>query len=115
MFHETAVFNLGENFKHRRIVATTPVECMLIPRYWIYQKNIGNVWSKVAQYLNTHIPSTQKLFKAFLDEKKWNAYKKCLVNNILEGRPSYTTNSMHNVPYSIRLDDDTDFDYSKYI
>lgn len=105
---------MGENLKHRRVVAVSPVECMLIPTYWIYQRNIGNVWSKVAQYLNTHIPSTQELFKEFLAQKKWQAYKKRLVDDILQERPVYTGNSIHNVPYSIRLIEDLSFDYFKY-
>lgn len=108
------MFNLGENLKHRRIVALTPVECMLIPKYWIYERNIGNVWSKVVQYLNSHIPTTPKLFKQFLAQRKWMSYRKRLVKDILMQRGVYTGNSIHNVPYSIRLIDDIDMDYSKY-
>lgn len=88
---------------------------MLIPRYWIYQRNIGNVWSKVSQYLNSHIPSTEKLFQEFLAQRKWRKYRKRLVEDILKEKPVYTGNSIHNVPYTLRLTDDHYFDYySKY-
>lgn len=67
----------------------------------------------MVQYLNAHIPSTQTLFKEFLSQRKWMAYKKRIVKDILTRRSVYTGNSIHNVPYSIRLSEDISIDYSK--
>lgn len=41
-----SVFGLGENMQHRTIVARNHVQCLLIPRHWIFQKqqNPANIW-----------------------------------------------------------------------
>lgn len=41
-----SVFALGENMQHRTIVARNNVQCLLIPRHWILQKqqNPANIW-----------------------------------------------------------------------
>lgn len=42
------VFGLGEQMEDRVILAKTSVECLLIPRYWLFQgeQNLGNIWQK---------------------------------------------------------------------
>lgn len=46
-----SVFGLGEQMEERAIVARTTVQCMLIPRYWLFQKqqNLGNIWQRYVQ------------------------------------------------------------------
>lgn len=41
-------FGLGEHMEDRIIFAKTDVECLLIPRYWLFQseQNLGNIWQK---------------------------------------------------------------------
>lgn len=43
-----SVFGLGECMTDRAIVARNQVQCLLIPRYWLYEKdqNMGNIWQK---------------------------------------------------------------------
>ncbi|KAF5284733.1 hypothetical protein FQR65_LT13435 [Abscondita terminalis] len=65
--HKTACFGLEELFEHRRVAASTEVRCLLIPRYWLFQKNVGNIWNRIVQYLNSHIPSTKEVFEAFIN------------------------------------------------
>lgn len=110
--HETAAFGIGENLKHRRVVAVNDVQCLLIPKYWLMQKNKGNIWNKIAQFLTTHIPSSQKLLKEFLVQKRWDRYKKKLTSDILANRKAPNTNTIHNVPYSIRVQDDFSYKYT---
>lgn len=105
-FSETACFNLGEKMKRRRIVAISEVECMLIPKYWIWQRNKGNIWTRIQQFLDSRIPTTEAVFAEFLLARKWRAYKKDLLNSILKGP---TMNIINNVPYSIRIQDDIEF------
>lgn len=44
-FSVGAVFGISENIENRVIIARTVVQCLLIPRTWLFQKaqNIGNV------------------------------------------------------------------------
>lgn len=44
-----SVFGLGEQMDDRIILAkNTGAQCLLIPRYWLFQKeqNMGNVWQR---------------------------------------------------------------------
>lgn len=105
---EGACFNIGENFARRRIVAKTVVSCLLVPKYWILKNNKDNIWNRVQQFLNKHIPTTQQIFKHFVEEKKFLRYRRSLVNDILADKKLRTSNSIHNVPYSIRMKEGTD-------
>lgn len=94
--------------KRRRVVALSDyVECLLIPRYWLFQHNRGNLWSRIKQYLNTQIPPTEKVFNEFITQRKWLQYRQRLANEIF-GKPPVT--ATYDVPYSIRINEDIDFD-----
>lgn len=44
-----SIFGLGEHMDDRAIVAKhTQVQCLLIPRYWLFEKeqNAGNIWQR---------------------------------------------------------------------
>lgn len=107
IMNELACFNIGENQKDRTIVAATDVECLLIPRYWLLQRNKGNVWMIVQQFLNNNIPTTAEVFYIFVENRKWNEYKRGLVNHI-RGKP--LCNNVCNIPYSIKLVEDIPYD-----
>ncbi|XP_072394898.1 uncharacterized protein [Diabrotica undecimpunctata] len=96
-------FNVGETFERRRIISLTHVNCLLIPRYWLFKNNADNTWSMVLGFINRHIPNTRKAFKWFVREQKFKKYRKKLVDQILEEKRVCNDNSIHNVPYSIRL------------
>lgn len=101
--NELSCFNLGENLNYRLIVAQTDVKCLLVPRYWLLARNKGNVWNKVQSFLNKNIPTTEEVFKIFLENRRWNDYKKQLVMDI---RRRSACNKINNVPYSMRLSED---------
>lgn len=109
--NELATFGIGENFKNRRIVAVTPVQCLLIPRYWLWQRNTDYVWSKVQQYLNNHIPTTEALFREFVENRRWQEHRRKLVEDVRSANQKVNYNTIHNVPYSIRITDDLDYKY----
>ncbi|XP_057656378.1 uncharacterized protein LOC130893936 [Diorhabda carinulata] len=109
--HTGAVFNVGENLDRRRIVAETPVTCLLIPRYFILKNNMDNMWTIIKQFLTKHIPDTRGVYDHYIKEQKFKLYKKTLVKQILEEKVLSNDNSIHNVPYSIRLRDGVDANY----
>ncbi|CAO1431204.1 unnamed protein product [Diamesa serratosioi] len=78
------VFGIGEEMDNRIIVARNYVQCLLIPRAWLFQKsqNIGNVWPRLKLFLNSSVPSQQKLFENYLNNIKWKEYKKKTVDEI---------------------------------
>jgi hypothetical protein len=55
--------------------------------------------------LTRHIPSTEMVFKNFLEDQRWAMYKQELVQEILS-KTAFTNNTIHNVPYTIRLSED---------
>ncbi|KAL1512937.1 hypothetical protein ABEB36_002436 [Hypothenemus hampei] len=104
---EGAFFNVGENFERRRVIADVKTDCLLIPSYWLMKMNKDNTWSRVQQFLNNRIPSTKKIFEEWIKEKKFISYKKKLVKDLLAQKRISNTNCIHNVPYSIRLKENT--------
>ncbi|KAK9694810.1 Cyclic nucleotide-binding domain [Popillia japonica] len=105
---ERACFGLGENMRRRRIVAMSDtVECLLIPRYWLFQNDNTNLWTRIQQYLDTNIPSTQTVFKEFLNQRKWLRNRKKLVQDIIKKPP---VTAFYDIPYSIRINEDLRLD-----
>lgn len=94
----------------RRIVAVTFTECLLIPRYWLIQKNKGNIWNRVKQFLDNHIPSTKDVFREFINQRQWLMHRKNIVKDILSRRKLNNDNTSANVPYFIRINEEIDFD-----
>lgn len=43
-----SVFGLGEEMNHRTVIAKNHVQCLLLPRYWLFQKaqNTANIWQR---------------------------------------------------------------------
>lgn len=90
----------------RSIVARGHVQCMLIPRYWLFMKhqNTGNVWQRVKMYLDLAIPSREKLFKQFLDDLNWMAYRKKMVSDIVQRKGRQNHTRLIDVPIVCRVE-----------
>lgn len=41
--------------RDRRIVALTPVDCMLLPKIWLLQRNTANIWTRIQHYLDKKV------------------------------------------------------------
>lgn len=101
-----AVFGINENMENRLIIARTTVQCLLIPRYWLFQKaqNTGNVWPRIQLFLNSSIPSQEKLFVEHLKNKKWNSYKKKTIEQIKQYyKISDPETRYYNIPLMCRV------------
>ncbi|XP_058443373.1 uncharacterized protein LOC131425449 [Malaya genurostris] len=101
-----SVFGLGERMEDRTIVARNHVQCMLIPRYWLFMKhqNTGNVWQRIKMYLEMAIPSRERIFKQFLDDLNWLAYRKKLVTEIVQRRGRQNHTRLIDVPIVCRVE-----------
>ncbi|XP_049836355.1 cAMP-dependent protein kinase type I-alpha regulatory subunit-like isoform X1 [Schistocerca gregaria] len=100
---ELATFGLGENLTDRRIIALTPVECLLCPRYWIMQNNKANLWVRIKRFVDRRLPSTQQVFHSFVENRRWRHYSRDLVIDSLRNRYIPNDTSISDVPYSIRI------------
>lgn len=103
-----AVFGINEEMENRLIIARTMVQCLLVPRYWLFQKpqNIGNVWQRIKLFLNSSVPSQQKLFENFLANRKWKKYKKKTVDQIKrEYKISDPETQFYNIPLICRIEE----------
>lgn len=48
-------FGFGENMRDRRILALTPVECLLLPKIWLLQRNTANIWTRIQYFLEKKV------------------------------------------------------------
>jgi hypothetical protein len=102
------VFGIGEEMLNRTIIARTTVQCLLIPRQWLFQKsqNIGNVWQRIKIFLNSSIPSQQKLFEEFLLNLKWKRYKDKIINQIAAvSKQNINETQYYNIPVICRIEE----------
>lgn len=103
-----SVFGLGEEMKHRTIVATNYVQCLLIPRYWLFQKaqNSGNIWQCTKMYLDSSIPSRQKIFNDFLSTNDLKQYRKSLIADLARSQNRKTIQTkLTDVPIISRIEE----------
>ncbi|XP_076660967.1 uncharacterized protein LOC143364561 [Halictus rubicundus] len=106
-FERGACFGLGENMRNRRIVSTTNVRCFLVPRYFLNEHNRANIWEHVKLFMDSKYPTRKELFDKFVLDRKWRQHKKLLVDTIgKRGRRIHSNVTMHDVPYSIRIEND---------
>jgi hypothetical protein len=102
------VFGIGEEMENRVIIARNVVQCLLIPRYWLFQKsqNIGNVWQRIKLFLNSSVPSQQKLFENYLANQKWKKYKKKTIDEIKRQHGITTSETQYyNIPVICRIEE----------
>ncbi|KAG5671781.1 hypothetical protein PVAND_001958 [Polypedilum vanderplanki] len=105
-FSVGAVFGINENIENRLIVARTKVQCLLIPRNWLFKKsqNTGNVWQRLKLFLNSSIPSQEKLYDEYLKNLKWKKYKKKTIDQIREhDKISDPETQYYNIPIICRI------------
>ncbi|XP_044749826.1 uncharacterized protein LOC123310424 [Coccinella septempunctata] len=108
IFNPLATFNIGEKFIRRFIITSKRTKVLLIPRYWLIQKN-KEIWNHIRHFLNQRLPDTKSVFHDFIQQKKWYAYKRGLVQEILSNCKKVNLNNIHNVPYSIRMQEDMSY------
>jgi hypothetical protein len=101
------VFGIGEEMDNRVIIARNVVQCLLIPRYWLFQKaqNIGNVWQRIKLFINSSVPSQQKLFENYLANQKWKKFKKKTIDEIKsEHGIDASETQYYNIPVICRIE-----------
>lgn len=101
------VFGIGEDIENRIIIARNVVQCLMVPRYWLFQKaqNIGNVWQRIKLFLNSSVPSQQKLFENFLANQKWKKYKKNTIEEIKRQHSITASETQYyNIPVICRVE-----------
>ncbi|CAH0628815.1 unnamed protein product [Chrysodeixis includens] len=105
LFYPGSTFGFGENMRDRRIIALTPVDCMLMPKIWLLQRNTANIWSRIQHYLEKKIPSKKQLFQEFVQERRWQEFREQLVADVVARSKTVNLTSVHDVPYSIRMEE----------
>nr|NP_573100.1 uncharacterized protein Dmel_CG12698 [Drosophila melanogaster]AAF48559.2 uncharacterized protein Dmel_CG12698 [Drosophila melanogaster] len=79
------IFGLGEKMEHRVIMARTTVQCIVIPRFWLFEpaQNPGNFWQRQRFYIECNIPTREDLFKDFIKTRKWERFRRDYISSIL--------------------------------
>ncbi|XP_031828785.1 uncharacterized protein LOC116425343 [Nomia melanderi] len=107
IFQRGACFGLGENMRNRRIISTSNVRCFLVPRYFLNEHSRANIWEHVKLFMDSKYPTREELFEKFVRNRKWREYKKHLFETTRKrGRQVCSNVTVHDVPYSIRIEDD---------
>lgn len=105
VFRPGAVFNLGERSIGRFVVAKTVAQCLLIPRFWLFQndQDVGNVWEKKVIDIEISIPTREHLLAMLKQEEAWSEYKRQVTSAIYARSPLIRANSHKYVPNFIQL------------
>ncbi|EDV30014.2 uncharacterized protein Dana_GF19970 [Drosophila ananassae] len=76
------ISGLGEKMDHRVIMAHTTVQCILIPRFWLFEaaESPGNIWQRQRFYIEC---TREDLFKDFLKTRKWEKFRHDYIESIL--------------------------------
>ena len=91
--------------RNRRIIATSPVKCLLIPRFWLTQHNRANIWDRVKIFMDSKYPSKDELLQKYISDKLWTKYRREYSYKIIKhGRKIPNDTKLYDVPYSIRID-----------
>lgn len=94
-------FNIGENLKNRQVVTITETECLLIPFYWLLERNYANIWNKIRQFFIFKIPNTEDIVQNLKKEKNWCTHKNKLIQNKIKRR--FGTLRVSDIPYSLNI------------
>lgn len=99
-----SIFGLGEELQDRIVIASSEVQCLLLPRYWLFQKeqNLGNIWSRTRMFIDANVPSREKLFEEYLNNRRWSTYRKKLTEHTPKRNVHKTTNK--NIPLICRIE-----------
>lgn len=103
LFSEGGCFGLGENLENRRIIAAEKTKCILLPRYWLWNKGAANIWARTKIYLQMKIPSSERVIQEIIAEKKWQQYKVAYVNSIIDKKKAFVGTNIYDVPLSILI------------
>uniref|UniRef100_A0A1A9UX31 Cyclic nucleotide-binding domain-containing protein n=1 Tax=Glossina austeni TaxID=7395 RepID=A0A1A9UX31_GLOAU len=99
------IFGLGEKLEHRVIMARTTVQCLLMPRFWLFEKpqNPGNIWQRRRFYLDSTIPSRQALFTDFLSTCQWQKFKSRIIKQCIDSNSFSNPTKIQDVPIICRI------------
>ncbi|XP_023173612.1 uncharacterized protein LOC111601317 isoform X3 [Drosophila hydei] len=102
------IFGLGENMLHRVIMARSTVQCLLLPRFFLFdnEQNPGNIWQRRLFYLDCIIPSRESLFDNFLKTLKWNKFKIDLIKNLTLNTKDIA--KFDDIPILCRIEEDSE-------
>lgn len=84
-----SVFNLDEECTGRIITSKTTIQCLLIPKFWLYQKeqNTANKWNEKVMDINLSLPSQTEIINNDWKEFKWIEFKRKLCKRIINEAP----------------------------
>lgn len=96
---------MGEKSEHRVIMARTTVQCLLIPRFWLFEKEQcpGNIWQRRRFYLDSTIPSRDTLFKDFLTTLQWQKFKADVLEEYVGPGSAANATQTQDVPIICRI------------
>ncbi|XP_049547597.1 uncharacterized protein LOC125958327 [Anopheles darlingi] len=102
-----SVFGIGEHMVDRVVFARSRVQCLLIPRYWLLEKqqNRGNVWHRIRIFLEQRQPSRDRLFRHFLFELRWHRYRRQLVDDHVTVHAPRHLPQLRDVPLVCRIEE----------
>uniref|UniRef100_A0A182MY57 Cyclic nucleotide-binding domain-containing protein n=1 Tax=Anopheles dirus TaxID=7168 RepID=A0A182MY57_9DIPT len=100
-----SVFGLGEAMPHRMVVARNRVQCLIVPRDWLYagRQNVGNTWQRIRLQLDAAI-QRRRLFERWVSDQRWLRHRKSLVQELVRRKPHPNAPQLGDVPILCRVE-----------
>ncbi|XP_071787118.1 uncharacterized protein [Asterias amurensis] len=98
-------FGVGEDLHGTHIISTGKVECILVSRVSFMRHDRGISLEQMQSMVSQLYPSYDETFANFLLDKKWRAYKRRLVKELMQKRNIPNNTTREDVPLILRQQD----------
>jgi len=87
-FKSGQYFNIGEDLRDTRIIASERVVCLLVPRVQFMLHQNEQAMDQMRKELDVLIPRQQSVFKMYIRDFKWAQYTRSVVDGVFKDKPN---------------------------
>ncbi|SPP89889.1 blast:Cyclic nucleotide-binding domain-containing protein 2 [Drosophila guanche] len=105
-----AIFGLGEKMQHRNIMTRTHVQCLVIPRFWLFEpaQNPGNFWQRKRFFVESNLPTRETLFNDFVKTRNWQNFSNSYLREVLSDSSTCSWTRPEDIPIVARIMETTE-------
>ncbi|XP_034655080.1 uncharacterized protein LOC117892802 [Drosophila subobscura] len=100
-----AIFGLGEKMHDRNIMTRTHVQCLVIPRFWLFEpaQNPGNFWQRKRFCVESNLPTRETLFSDFVKTRNWQHFSNSYLREVLSDSSTCSWTRPEDIPIVARI------------
>ncbi|BFG00818.1 uncharacterized protein DMAD_00736 [Drosophila madeirensis] len=105
-----AIFGLGEKMQDRNIMTRTHVQCLVIPRFWLFEpaQNPGNFWQRKRFFVESNLPTRETLFGDFVKTRNWQQFSNGYLRAVLSDSSTCSWTRPEDIPIVARIMETTE-------